>query len=254
MPRWYVQSPGAAVTGPVDSAELQAAWNRQQIPAGTNVCVEGLSNWVPFHTVAELVGDTPQPHVSPPMGHGYPPPGYGPPAYPQGAPQPPPKKGVNVVTILLGVVGSLAALVILFVAFGAITASGRHEVLAAQQQQQSDEKSALRSAPGTYLTVTTFAEDSGLSAGIINSYRRLSSVTVFNRANFAVTNLRGDVQWFDDRGVASCGVGTFLLADSLAAGETKTFSTDDGTMKSSSRVQCKGTTANVVITGAAAVE
>src|SRR5277367_4674987 len=56
MARWYVRHPGAAAVGPIDSAELQAAWNRREIPPGAVVCAEGFSQWVPFHTVAELVG------------------------------------------------------------------------------------------------------------------------------------------------------------------------------------------------------
>ncbi len=55
MARWFVQHPGAAPVGPIDAAELQAAWIRQQIPPGTMACAEGFSQWVPFHTIAELI-------------------------------------------------------------------------------------------------------------------------------------------------------------------------------------------------------
>jgi hypothetical protein len=55
MARWSVQHPGASAVGPVDAAELRAAWDRKQVPPGTMVCAEGFSQWVPFHTIAELV-------------------------------------------------------------------------------------------------------------------------------------------------------------------------------------------------------
>ncbi len=59
MACWYVQYPGAAPVGPIDAAELRAAWGRQAAPAGTMVAAEGTSQWVPFHSVAELVGAAP---------------------------------------------------------------------------------------------------------------------------------------------------------------------------------------------------
>jgi hypothetical protein len=56
MARWYVQHPGAQPVGPADAMVLREAWVRQQVPPNTVVCAEGSSQWVPFHTVAELVG------------------------------------------------------------------------------------------------------------------------------------------------------------------------------------------------------
>ncbi len=45
--------------GPVDAAELRAAWTRRAIQPGTLVCAEGFAAWVPFDTVGELVGPAP---------------------------------------------------------------------------------------------------------------------------------------------------------------------------------------------------
>jgi len=130
MPRWYVQYPGAAVAGPIDPAELHAAWNRHHIPPGSMVCAEGFSNWVPFHTVAELAGTPPQSGASPPMGqqgfgapqgHPQPPPqGYPPQGYPPQAghpgygapPQLPVKKGSRGASIALLLVGLVILLVV----------------------------------------------------------------------------------------------------------------------------------------------
>ncbi len=56
MARWYVQHPGAPAVGPVEAAQLRAAWDGRQVPPGTLVCAEGFAQWAPFHSVAELVG------------------------------------------------------------------------------------------------------------------------------------------------------------------------------------------------------
>lgn len=71
MARWHVQRPGAAPVGPFDAADLQAAWNRNEVPPHTMVCADGFSQWVPFHTVAELVGLAPA--VSAAVARGVPP-------------------------------------------------------------------------------------------------------------------------------------------------------------------------------------
>jgi hypothetical protein len=53
--RWYLQHPGEQPIGPIEAKDLRAAWHRQQVPTNTLVCAEELSQWVPFHSVADLV-------------------------------------------------------------------------------------------------------------------------------------------------------------------------------------------------------
>jgi TM2 domain-containing membrane protein YozV len=42
--------------GPIEAAKLHGAWKRREVPLESFVCAEGYTQWVPFHSVAELVG------------------------------------------------------------------------------------------------------------------------------------------------------------------------------------------------------
>jgi len=67
--------------------------------------------------------------------------------------------------------------------------------------------------------------------GIINTYRELVKVSLMNKSRFAVRDVRGTVQWLRDNGDEIASV-DFSVPGSIAAGDTKTFSKDDGTLTS----------------------
>jgi len=120
----------------------------------------------------------------------------------------------------------------------------------AAEQKQEREQDALRGSPNSFIHVNSFQE---ADSGFINHYRQLASVTILNGSHFPVQGLQGTVTWKDDQGNASCGSGTFSLVGSIVAGDTKTFSVGNGTMTSSSRVQCTGAMASFSITQLAIV-
>jgi hypothetical protein len=91
MARWYVQRPGSAPVGPIDAIELREAWGRGEIPPHTMVCADGFSQWVPFHTIGELVG---------PLA----------PAPTSGPKAAPPKRHTSSLTIAFGILAAIAVL------------------------------------------------------------------------------------------------------------------------------------------------
>lgn len=107
-------------------------------------------------------------------------------------------------------------------------ALAREQEKAAQAQALEREKQALRDTPDSYLITS---EPGYYNKGIINDYRQLIKVSVLNRSKFPVGGLSGDVEWYSDNG-AKFGSTTFSLSGSIPAGDTKIFSTENGSMSS----------------------
>jgi len=99
---------------------------------------------------------------------------------------------------------------------------------ASQTQALEREKKALRDTPDSFLITSNLEY---YNKGIINDYRQLIKVSVLNRSKFPVGGLSGDVEWYDDNG-GKFGSTTFALGGSIPAGDTKNFSTEDGSMTS----------------------
>jgi hypothetical protein len=98
-----------------------------------------------------------------------------------------------------------------------------------REQAVADAKAALRTDPTRFLK----ARDVGVyDKGIINGYRQLVRVSLLNASAFPVADIRGDVDWIDGTG-SRIGSTTFTLTGSIPAGETKGFSTADGSLQSS---------------------
>jgi hypothetical protein len=107
-------------------------------------------------------------------------------------------------------------------------AQAREQEKASQAQALERERQELRDTPDSFL-VTSNPEY--YNKGIINDYRQLIKVSVLNRSKFPVGGLSGDVEWYDDDG-GKFGSTTFALRGSIPSGDTKTFSTEDGSMTS----------------------
>jgi hypothetical protein len=112
----------------------------------------------------------------------------------------------------------------------------------------ADLRSDVQANPGKYLQVTN---SQAYDKGLINSYRQLTSLTLLNKSSFALTDLKGSVDWEDASG-ASTGTTPFTLVGSIPAGATLTFSTANGTMTSgtlqtkTNKTQIKFTHATIV--------
>lgn len=98
----------------------------------------------------------------------------------------------------------------------------------AEAQALEQAKLDLRKSPEKHLIAGDLQY---YDKGIINEYRQLTKMSVLNRSKFAVTRLAGEVDWFDDNG-GKIGSTNFSLRGSIPVGETKWFSTDDGSLKS----------------------
>jgi hypothetical protein len=120
---------------------------------------------------------------------------------------------------------------------------------AAQQQALVDAKAALRANPTRFLKL---ADIGVYDKGIINSYRQLTRLSLLNASDFAVTDVRGEVDWVDAAG-NRIGSTVVALAGSIPAGDTKTFSTADGTLQSGT-LQGNATTQSVRFTSVTIVE
>jgi hypothetical protein len=95
-----------------------------------------------------------------------------------------------------------------------------------EAKQLADAKAQLVADPSAYLE----ASDIGYyDKGIINDYRQVTRMRVMNRSKFPVTSVSGDIDWMDDGG-AKVGSMPFSVSGSIAAGDTKLFSTDDGSL------------------------
>lgn len=110
-------------------------------------------------------------------------------------------------------------------------------------------KAALLRSPSQFLDVS---EAEYFDKGIINDYRQLVHLTVLNRSAFAVQNVSGTVDWYNQQG-NNVGSIPFTVPGSIASGETKSFSTRDGTLKTET-LQTKAKTGKVRITHVDIVE
>lgn len=127
----------------------------------------------------------------------------------------------------------------------------RDDEAAAQAAQEAAkleaEKQKVRT--GQYLTTSDLTY---YDKGIINDYRQLTGMAVLNRSKFPVMNLSGDVEWIWDNGARAASM-PFVLKGSIAAGDTKTFSTSDGSMQNGT-VQTGATKVRIHFTNVDIVE
>lgn len=105
------------------------------------------------------------------------------------------------------------------------------------------ERSQLLAQPDSFLETSNSAY---FDKGIINDYRQLVGVSVLNKAKYPVTDLQGEVDWFDDNG-AKFGSMPFTMRGSIAAGATVRFTAQDGTL-SNGTIQGKATRAKIRFT------
>ena len=89
-------------------------------------------------------------------------------------------------------------------------------------------KRQIRSTPGAFLEATDLG---AFDKGVLNSYRQLTKVTVKNKTRYALDGIKGEVEWLDDQGVVREKT-LVRLKRSIPAGDTKVFSTGDGSMDS----------------------
>jgi hypothetical protein len=110
-------------------------------------------------------------------------------------------------------------------------------------------RAALLRSPSQFLDVT---DAKYFDKGIINDYRQLVDLTILNRSAFAVLNVTGAVDWYDGQG-NNVGSIPFSIAGSIASGDTKSFSTREGTLKTET-LQTKAKTGKVRVTHVDIVE
>jgi len=98
----------------------------------------------------------------------------------------------------------------------------------AQAQQQQQERAQIASNPDPFL------EESDVQiahTGFINDYFAVKSFSLLNRSHFPLRDIRGMVEWLDSSGNVM-GTTAFSLGGSLPAGDTKHYSTGDGSLAS----------------------
>jgi hypothetical protein len=106
-------------------------------------------------------------------------------------------------------------------------AAAKQAALAEIEKAKKQEISALASSPGNYLE---WSDPKTFDEGIIQDYRRLTGITILNKAHFAVTDIQGNVTFTDDDG-HPFGAMPFSITGSIPAGDTKVFGS--GTLTSS---------------------
>ncbi|HEY2514042.1 MAG TPA: hypothetical protein VGI39_24415 [Polyangiaceae bacterium] len=90
----------------------------------------------------------------------------------------------------------------------------------------SQERLNVLTNPSLYLDTSGFAFDDDAS-----DYEQLRAMTVWNKSQFAVRGLEGDVIWLDDEG-HRIGTSRFALTGTVPARGSRTFSLADGSMTS----------------------
>jgi|HubBroStandDraft_1064217.scaffolds.fasta_scaffold06692_12 hypothetical protein len=98
---------------------------------------------------------------------------------------------------------------------------------AAEQKKAQEIREVIRN-PSAFLQPSSMATSDNST---VNRDNRLTRVAVLNRSHFAVNNLQGSVEWIGPNG-AALGLTSFNLVGSLAAGETKVYSTADHSLTS----------------------
>jgi len=100
--------------------------------------------------------------------------------------------------------------------------------LAEQQKAKEQEARAqIQNSPNSVLKVTDYAI---FDKGIINSYRQISQMTVVNKSTYSLTEIKGEIAWQRDDGSVA-GKIPFVINKPIPAGDSKTFSTSDGSLE-----------------------
>jgi hypothetical protein len=111
------------------------------------------------------------------------------------------------------------------------------EAIVRQAQENLKREAALREAklkreitnnPGAFLEAAQFET---FNKGILSSYRQLTKMTVTNKTKYPLTSLSGEVHWYSDAGDVREKT-MFRVKGSLAGGDSKVFSTGDGSLES----------------------
>jgi hypothetical protein len=102
---------------------------------------------------------------------------------------------------------------------------------AAEKKRAEEERAAARqdvvSNPAKYLATSGIHY---FDKGIINSYRDVDSIVVTNNSSFPVKNLVANLEWSDQAG-NPLGSVPATMKGTVAAGESKTFTTASGTLQ-----------------------
>ena len=98
----------------------------------------------------------------------------------------------------------------------------------AEVKRRADQREEVLRNPNGFLETS---EITSFDKGILNNYRQLTGFTLLNKSPFPLKELKGTVEWVNDDG-ESAGSTPFSLQGSISAGDTKKFSTSNGTMKS----------------------
>jgi hypothetical protein len=100
-----------------------------------------------------------------------------------------------------------------------------------EQERKAAEEAERRSiaaSPGSVLEALKY---NTYDEGITNDYTQLSAITILNRSKYGLRKISGMAEWLDDSGNL-VGATPFEVGGSIPAGDTKTFSTQNGTLTS----------------------
>ena len=90
------------------------------------------------------------------------------------------------------------------------------------------ERSSIAANPGSVLEALKHGT---YDEGVFNDYTQLSTITILNRSKYGLRKISGTAEWFDDSGNL-VGSTPFEVGGSIPAGDTKVFSTQNGTLTS----------------------
>ena len=196
--------------------------------------------------------------------------------YGQGHPPQPQQNGSGAGRVVLWVIGTLAALLVVgVIGFGALAWYAQNERFgnsaanqeAVRERQRIDqsaaeaehlrqrEEAARIEAEKKKARSGQLLETSNLvyyDKGWINNYRQLTGITVLNRSKYPVNGLGGNVEWLDDGG-RLLGSVPFTLGGSLLPGDTRRYTTDDGSLRNGT-LQSNATKARIIWTSVTIVE
>lgn len=138
---------------------------------------------------------------------------------------------VRVPVIVGGVLAVLIVLAGLFLAFlvfkpGSPASPIDVGASAVVETAREQSKAQLLASPSQFLEIqgSKFHDK-----GIINHYGQLVLLTILNRSSLPVQSIAGEVDWIDEAG-NTVGSIPFSVRGSIVAGDTKTFSTQEGTL------------------------
>jgi hypothetical protein len=98
----------------------------------------------------------------------------------------------------------------------------------AEVKRKEQERAGVLENPGQFLKISDVQIH---DEGILTAYRQLSGFTLTNRSPLPLHEIKGTVEWINESG-ESTGSTPFSIRGALPAGDMKTFSTRDGTLKS----------------------